>query len=336
MKETYNAALVFNIMSNPPLVTINGERSFTAEYGVTLTKADSVVMTPSLAVYEQAQGGTFVVKTCAQGAWGNMTEVANGGTLEVGKYVCIKVTPAEGKAVDTVSLNGNTQTVVDPAQAGGFYCFDVVVGDNVIVVTYKDAPKTDNGTIVIPSLATAKVEVFTCAPGGFASMKPVANGGEVVPGNWVCVKITPAGTNTVASVKYNGSADLLAPLTQTGGFYCFSAVKGENKLEVAITGEDVLKAKVNVTNESNITYQLQSFDFVNNAPTNYQVITNGEIVPGAVVFGAIVVAANTPVVVTVNGVATTVNIPVGPNTFYCFSVKAADTFNVVITPATAQ
>ena len=340
-KETYNAALVFNIMSNPPLVTIGGERSFTAEYGVTLTKADSVAMTPSVAVYEQAEGGTFVVKTCAMGAFNQMTEVANGGTLEMGKFICVKVTPAEGKEVASVSVNGKTETVVEPKDAGGFYCFNVAVGDNEIVVTYKDAPKKDAGTVEIPALATAKVEVFTCAPYGFAAMQPVANGGEVVPGNWICVKVTPAGENTVTSVKHNGSDVLLADLETAKGFYCFTAVEGKNKLEVAITGEAVLKAKVNVTNESNIAYKLQSFVYGETGPSNYQDITNGEIVPGAAIFGAIVVAANTPVVVTVNGVATTVNIPV-PNAtnpeiiYYCFSVKTADTFNVVITPATAE
>lgn len=332
-KEEYNkASLLFAIMSNPPTVTISGERSFTATYGEALTKAESVPMTPSTAVYEQAAGGTFVVKTFAMGDFGNMKDVANGGSLEVGKIVGVKVTPAAGKEVDKVTLNGSDKTMIDPVQAGGYYCFNVAVGENKIVVSYKDAPKSDAGTVTIPALATAKVEVFTCAPFAFQAMTPVANGGEVTPGNWICVKVTPAGSNTVASVKHNGSDKLLADLTQAKGFYCFTAAKGENKLEVAITGEDVLKAQINVTNESNIDYQLQSFTYAG-APSNYQVITDNQIVPGAAIFGAIVVNNATPVTVTVNGVATSVNIPNGDITFYCFSVKTADTFNVVITPA---
>ena len=62
-------------------------------------------------------------------------------------------------------------------------------------------------------------------------------------------------------------------------------------------------------------------------------VTNGEIVPGASIFGAIVIDSTKEVTVTVNGTATSVNIPANGVVFYCFSVKAAGEFNVVINPA---
>ena len=69
-------------------------------------------------------------------------------------------------------------------------------------------------------------------------------------------------------------------------------------------------AIVNVTNNAGCDYQLQSFTYVG-APSDYKVIENGEIVPGASIFGAIVVSADTAVTVTVNGAETAVNIPNG-------------------------
>ena len=69
------------------------------------------------------------------------------------------------------------------------------------------------------------------------------------------------------------------------------------------------------------------------APTDYKVIENGEIEPGASIFGAIVISAETPVTVVVNGTPTSVNIPAGGVVFYCFAVKEGGEFNVVINPA---
>ena len=102
-------------MSNPPLVVITGERSFTATYGEVLNKVESVALTPSTAHYEAAQGGTFVVKTCANGDYGNMSDVANGGELALGKIIYIKPAAAEGYEVDYVVVNGRSEPLREPA-----------------------------------------------------------------------------------------------------------------------------------------------------------------------------------------------------------------------------
>ena len=235
MKETYNSAsLVFNIMSNPPTVTITGERSFTATYGEAITKADSVALAPSKAVYEEANNGSFAVMTCAMGDFGNLVPVANGGDLEMGKIICIKPTANDGYEVASVTVNGSDAPITDPANAGGFYCFNVAPGTNTIEVMFKEAEAT--------------VGVVT------------------------------------------------------------------------------------VDNQTSYEFQLQSFTYAG-APTDYKVIEDGQIEPGAAIFGAIVISSDTPVVVVVNGAATTVNISAGGVTFYCFSVKEAGEFVVEINPA---
>jgi len=117
-------------------------------------------------------------------------------------------------------------------------------------------------------------------------------------------------------------------------FYCF-AVKTGGKYEVVITekGAPVAgNAIVTVDNQTSYEYELQSFTYAG-APSDYKVVENGEIEPGASIFGAIVISADTPVTVTVNGVATTVNIPNGGKVFYCFAVKEGGEFKVVITAA---
>ena len=88
-----------------------------------------------------------------------------------------------------------------------------------------------------------------------------------------------------------------------------------------------------VTNNTSYEYQLQSFTYANGAPADYKVIENGEIEPGDSIFGAIVVSAETPVSVSVNGAATQINIPANGVIFYCFAVKAGGDFNVEINPA---
>lgn len=235
MKETYNSAsLVFNIMSNPPTVTISGERSFTATYGETITKAEGVDFAPSAAVFEDAVGGTFVVMTCAMGDFANLVPVANGGALEMGKLICVKPTANEGYEIVKVVVNGNETPITAPANAGGFYCFNVAPGNNTIEVLFKETDPT--------------VGVVT------------------------------------------------------------------------------------VDNKTSYEYQLQSFIYAG-APSDYKVIENGQIEPGASIFGAIVISADTPVTVLVNGVATSVNIPANGVIFYCFAVKEGGEFNVVINPA---
>ena len=104
--------------------------------------ANNIVVTfeeLTVARYSATKNGTFVVKTCPMGGFANMADVENNGELTVGNVLAIKPTAAEGYVVDTISVNGVTTTMIDPAQAGGFYCFGVTEGHNVIVVTFKAA-----------------------------------------------------------------------------------------------------------------------------------------------------------------------------------------------------
>ena len=136
------------------------------------------------ASYKDATGGTYVVKTCASGDFQHMTDVANGGSLELGKVICVKATPAEGKVIDKITVNGSTETLIDPEKAGGWYCFNVAVGENKIDVTFKDSAAPDtpaaptlkfkyngthsNGTIMDINLYDDNTYTITCPAFGNA------------------------------------------------------------------------------------------------------------------------------------------------------------------------
>lgn len=233
--ETLDGKLDFNIMTPAPTVSVTGSRVFSATYGETLTKADKVDLIKSTAKIADLSGGKALIMTCKMGDFNNMTPITNGAELALGNVICIKPTADPGKELEAVEVNGSTKTLIEPEKAGGFYCFDVIAGENTISVTFKD---------------------------------------EAAP--------------TVATVV--------------------------------------------ITNDSNIEFSLVSFPFMGGTPT-FTPVTDNTIEPGANIFGAIAVASNVAVTVTVNGTSTNPNIPGGANMYYCFAVKTAGTYNVVITPA---
>lgn len=334
MKENYNSAsLVFNIMSNPPTVTITGERSFTATYGEAITKAESVEMAASTAVYEEANGGSFAVMTCAMGDFGNLAPVENGGALEMGKIICIKPTANEGYEVASVTVNGSAEPITDPANAGGFYCFNVAPGSNTIEVLFKEANPTV-GVVTVDNQTAYEYQLQSFTYAGAPTDYKVIENGEIEPGDAIFGAIVIDGTKEVV-VTVNGVETSVNIPAGPSTFYCFS-VKTGGKYEVVITEKGEAASGngiVTVTNNTAYEYQLQSFTYANGAPTDYKVIENGEIEPGESIFGAIVVSAETPVSVVVNGAPTAINIPANGVVFYCFAVKAGGDFAVEINPA---
>ena len=334
MKETYNnASLVFNIMSNPPTVTISGERNFTATYGEAITKAEGVDFAASKAVYEDAIGGSFAVMTCPMGQFTSMSPVANGGALTMGNIICVKPSANEGYELVKVIVNGNETPMIDPTMAGGFYCFNVAPGDNTIEVLFKEAAPT-GGVVTVTNNTEYAYELQSFTYAGAPTDYKVITNGIIEPGAAIFGAIVIDSSKEV-TVTVNGAETSVNIPAGGVTFYCF-AVKQSGKFDVVISEKGSApvtgtKGIVKVTNNTSYDYQLQSFTYAG-APTDYKVIENGEIEPGAAIYGAIVISSETPVVVVVNGAETAINIPAGGVTFYCFAVKAPGEFNVVINP----
>ncbi len=332
MKETYNnASLVFNIMSNPPTVSITGERSFTASYGESITKAESVDFAPSKAVFEDAFGGSFAVMTCAMGDFANLVPVADGGALEMGKLICVKPTANEGYEIVKVVVNGNETPITNPANAGGFYCFNVAPGNNTIEVLFKETDPTV-GVVSVDNKTGYDYQLQSFTYAGAPTDYKVITDGIITPGASIFGAIVIDSTKEV-TVTVNGVETSVNIPAGPTTFYCF-AVKTGGKYDVVITEKGAAasgNAIIKVNNNTDYAFQLQSFTY-EGAPKDYVVIENGEIVPGASIFGAIVISADTPVDVVVNGAPTAINIPNGGNVFYCFAVKEGGEFVVEINP----
>lgn len=324
LKETYNSAMLdFAIMEPKPRVTITGSRELTAEYGVTLTKSEGLAIATT-ATYAQANNGTFVVKTCPNGQFGNMTEVANNGELTVGNVLAIKPTAAEGYEVDKITVNGSATTMIDPAQAGGFYCFKIVEGTNAIVVTFKAVQgetTTPTATVKYSTVAGGTYAVKYCTMGDFANMTDLANGGSVELGKILCIKPTAAEGYEVASVSVNGNLNPMLPAAAAGGYYCFNVAEGENlvvvnfKKTAAATGTYVEYAQV--AGGSYVVNYITMPNF--GAMTN---LASGDNVANDKVLCIKPTAAAGYKVgtVSVNGVTQTMVDPAAAGGFYCFAV----------------
>ena len=331
MKETYNqASLVFNIMSNPPTVTITGERSFTATYGEAITKAESVEMTPSVAVYEAANNGTFVVKTCPNGQFANMSDVANGGALVMGNIICVKPTANEGYEVAKVVVNGSETTLTAPANAGGFYCFNVAPGNNTIEVTFKAAGATaQTPTAVYAAANGGTFAVTTCPMGGWTNMTEVANGGELTMGNLICVQVTPDAGYKLVKVLVNGKETPLGGQAMNG-YYCYNVAEGENKIQVIFAEESKELATAEYAAADNGTFVVKTCK-TNDYGNMYNVDNNGVLVVGNVICVKPTANEGYKVVsVTVNGSTTTMVDPAMAGGYYCFNVASGTNTIVVV------
>ena len=334
MKETYtNPSLVFNIMSNPPTVKISGERSYTATYGEAITKANTVEFATPVASLKEALGGAYVVMTCAMGDFGNLVPVADGATLELGKIIAVKPTAAEGYELTKVVVNGLEEPMINPANAGGFYCYHVKPGQNTIEVVFTELDPTAGIVNVTNNTSyDYQLQSFNYVNGAPSGYKVITDG-RIEPGQSVFGAIVIDSTKEVV-VTVNGAETSVNIPANGVVFYCFS-VKQSGKFDVVISekGAPVAgNAIVTVTNNTSYEYEVQSFTYAG-APSNYQVVTDGVIVPGDSIWGAIVISASTPVTVVVNGAATQINIPANGVVFYSFSVKTGGDYVVEINPA---
>lgn len=185
------------------------------------------------------------------------------------------------------------------------------------------------GTVEIPdSFTGGTVEVKTCAPNDFTHMSDVKTGDQVDVGNWLCIKPTPAGSNSIKNVMVNSNSQPIGGQA-FNGWYCFEVVEGTNKVVVNFEGSDVVSetAKVTWTTGEHVTSVSVSW-FVLSAPTAQTPIENGgsvDLVDGLWLFIKPVVEDGYTASVKCNG--TDVAAMYGG---YCQSVKTAGDYAITV------
>lgn len=169
------------------------------------------------------------------------------------------------------------------------------------------------------------VETFTTTKVG-GEKTPVANGADLVVGQFLAVKVTPAGTNTVKMVTFN-SASKETP--EADGYFYFEITEGKASLTVNFTGSDtvapVTYGTFNVTAAEGITYTAAWFTLVNGAPDSMKPVTDNKVIVGKNNWIGYTVTApeGKTVKATCNGKAMMFLMNA-----YCFNVKEEGTYEV--------
>ena len=141
--------------------------------------------------------------------------------------------------------------------------------------------------------------------------------------------------NVEVSITVNGSDAF--PVINAGPvtYHCFS-VKTGGDYQVVISEPGATppatgtKGIITVTNNTSYEPQLVSFTLVGGAPNGFTPVVDGEVEAGDSVWCAIVVADGTPITVTINDKAPGLTMPSNGNTYYCFSIKTAGDYVVVV------
>ncbi len=198
------------------------------EYNVVVTfktiAGSEPVVQEAVVNYEQIENATISVVGFTMGDFANMPTVENGGTVAVGKWIGVSVTPAEGYEVDTVTVNGSA-TVLQ----AGYYCYSVADTTALnVVVTLKAAAQPSDATVNYAETTNGSFVVKSFAVSNPQAMTTVEDGGSVATGLWIAVMATPAQGYEVKSITVNGSATV-----NYYGIQCFQVTEGV-ELTVAV------------------------------------------------------------------------------------------------------
>lgn len=338
--ETYNdAQLEMPIMTPAPVLHLTGERKLEATYGASITKLTTIDhhATSGTVVIPANEKGKVEVYTCAPFAFTAMTKISSGAEVPVGNWLCVKVTPAGNNTILNVSYAGNSTPLTDPAQAGGYYCFAVVEGENSVVVNFEGSDtiaQVANITVdTTGANATFKGAVwFTLEGGKPGEMTPITDGtAPIGANNWVAISLE-VEEGYEATVTCNGTASF-----NMAGFYCFKiAEPGDYPIVVTTTAavEDAIaNVTVNLENAEATLAGMVWFDLVNGAPAGFTPVENGQAPAAAGRWVAIQLTLNDGYVVdtvTCNGATAFVL-----SGYYCFKIETAGDYPIVVTTKAA-
>jgi len=230
--QTWNNHLDMNIVSPAVPLDLTGTRSLTATYNGTITKKTASAIaqtlnkpTVSYGTFENATASVFDFVSTTQ-----MTPVASGGTVEVGHYIAVMVTPAQGYEVKEVTIGGVAATAMGPA-----YVLMVTEDDYNkdfairVTVKEKDADETP-ANIVVNQVEHATVKTYDLDYKSAQDMT-FTESATVAIGHFAAIKVECESGYAVDTVTING-----APATFMGGYYLvFASATAGQTINVVVT-----------------------------------------------------------------------------------------------------
>ena len=187
----------------------------------------------------------------------------------------------------------------------------------------------------ITSSEKGHVDVFT-TPTLDGEKTPVIAGSTLTVGQYLAVKVTPAGANTIKMVTFAGSSKETA---EADGYYYFEIPEGKAALTVNFDGsaidESVKYAVANVVAPEGFTYVAKYFVYTT-APGERQELINGKLPVGNSYWGSFIFTAPKGYVVPEGkqlaafiGDAKLMAFPTEDgNLEFCFQVKEEKTYDV--------
>ncbi len=332
--ENYEEAeLEMPLTTPPPVISLHGSHTFAAEYGATLTKKDTIPHeatfgTITYSAVDASKKGYVEVYSCAPYAFTAMTPVTPTTEVPVGHWLCVKPVAAEGNGVAYVTYANSSTPLTDPAQANGYYCFEVKSGANSLAVTFSGSnafADTVNATAT-----TEETGITVSGPVGFtlAGQAPsawdyvAADGFAWGADKWIAIEVKNVPADKEAVVKVNDkNATLIA------GYYCVNAKLPTNyAFTVTLKDKEATHAPVTVNKDAGV----ESVELGSMVPPAYNDITpiTNEVEIGKWLTVSVECKDGYEIdKVTVGGT----ELQTYGSPYYCHNVKAAGAIEVVIT-----
>lgn len=227
--QTLNNHLDMNIMSPAVPLDLTGTRSLTATYNGAITKktAGDVSQTLAKPTVSYGEFNNATVSVFDFVSTTQMTPVASGGTVEIGHYIAVMVTPAEGYEVNEVTIGGATATAMGPA-----YVLMVTEDDynrnfEIKVKAVEKGAEETPATIVVGAVENATVKTYDLQYPEMIFTESTT----VAIGHFAAITVECAQGYDVEKVTFNG-----ANATYMGGYYLvFAAATSGQTINVVVT-----------------------------------------------------------------------------------------------------
>jgi hypothetical protein len=314
----------------------------TATYNGTLSKKTTITQTleaptVTFASTDNATVAAFDMVIEGQNP-SSVTPMTSGGSISVGHWLALSVSPATGFEIDSVTVGGKATTAI-----ATYYCYQITEADYnnelkvAVSVKSSSGEVVTTGTIVVDPATVDGCTIVTY--GLLYDTMTYTQGTTIEQGQYVVVNVIPDTAHADYTIKVTvndaDTQDFTANWTGEGNLYCYlkKAVAGTTyTVKVTLTAPaaepetpDAAAGTITAQTAEHVT-SIKTYDYKlgdnSTLATESSTVTAGNYV-------AVEVECETGYVVdtvTVNGNAT-----VQYGKYYCYKANAGEAYTVVVT-----